>query len=1102
MKSKFITKLLFLITFSTSYICNANDCTNQVSKFTCATQWTHEKEANLLISKVAISYNGLALKYTNNEIKNNKKIVLTAVKQNGLALEFASKRLQKDKAIVMAALKNNGNAYQFVDDSLKQDKTVILQAVKNGIWTILRIDNELIDKEIILAAVKKEPNIFDYIEDKYKNDNDVITAVAIKASYIVNRLNNQPINNKKDMLNLLKHGTSLKVANNKLRDNKELVLAAISNDASNFLFASQRIKNDKQLILDIFTNKKNSDNLDLLEGIAKKFKNDKNFMLKLVSTNGLALKYASNRLKRDKQVVLTALRQAPLALKFADSRFKKDQKIVINVIKKDGYALRYADPRYQKNKKIVLLAVKSSSEALKFADYTLKADRDVVLAAVQNSGFALQYAAETLTKDKDIVLTAIKDHYSYYKYAHKSLFKNKAFILELIQKTGSLPFPLDSSLQQDPDIANLLNKHDGLYLKNLSKKLQSDKKIVKAAVTNNGLALQYANKEFQNDPEIVSVAIKQNILALKYAGGLVRQNKQWILAYIKNSGIIPQWINDKLIQDKSFIQAIIDEKPTHLRYRIAKIINDKVLLLSILQIDGMALQYANKILRKDKEVVLAAVKQEGDAFQYANNNLLSNKNVVLDAIKIDGRAYYYASKKLQSDKDIILAALHQKINVLKLLTEQPENKSWQTTDTHYSIQRIKLKNSLVIKNTDILTNNGNFVFSPNGLLFAAATELATGRAQIKIWSTENGKLLHSTILNSLPVSNYHGLIFSPDSKRLINIEESDSEGFIWNFDQENDLFFCGTGNRIVEINTQTHSMLTDFADAPLSLYSLDKCDQLGYSEEFNTTSPYVISPDNKMIIRDNTFINNQKYEQILVEWDNKTKERVFRNRNYISNKNYWKKIFPHSEESLGSISYYPDYKTRKLFFLDKKYIWIIDIDTGDIIKRFPYPNKSIIKDIPSYKFSYLSEQPFIISNDNKIMVIDGGEDIDGKVELISLDTGKIIHTIKCDSGKLLIPPPVPEGIRNYCPNNYWVCLFTIKTSVSPNGQFILYGKYDSSSILIDSQNEKTILKLPALIRSDMIESKTGETMVVTVPKANIMFLWKIKRIVKGTTNLK
>ncbi len=1064
------------------------------------------KEREQSIAEVAVKNNGMALKYTSDEIKKNKKIVLIAVKQNGMALEFADPSLQKDRDIVMAAVKNKGTALQFASESLKREKDIILQAVKNNGEVIFELESEQIDKDIVLAAVSNGDYIIDRIDKKYQNDNDIIIAAGLRNPNEIEYLKNQPsIHNKKDMLELLKKGASLKLASDKLRDDKELVLTAISISAKNIEYASKRLKNNKEIMLIVF--KKDPDQIKYstlqFKNATQQLRNNKQFILKLVSIDGDTLDYASKHLKKDRQVVLAAIKQYIYALRFADKSFKKDREtislavtkegrtlqfaddslkndkqIVMAAIKQDGYALKYASKALRADRdmvleavknnqngyslentskalradrEVVLEAVKNNPDVLNYTSKALKADRDIVLEAVKHYGSALQYAEEVMTKDKDIVLAAIKNDPDSIQYAHKSLFSNREFVLAALNAIKkpkiiiNLPFASASPLKNDPD-------------------------IVLQLVKINGLALQFANPTLQKDPQIVAAAIKQNILALKYAGEPIRQNRQWILDFIKKSGSLPRWINKKFLKDKA-------------------------LLLATVKIDGMALRYADNSLKKDREVVLTAVKQEAEAFQYADKDLLDNKSVVLDAIKLNGRAYYFASKRLQSDNDVMLAALKKKINVLRLLSDQTENKAWITSDAAYSIQRIDLESPLVLNNLDKLRSE-HFIFSPDGLLFAAATELSTGRAQIKIWSTKNGKLLYSTIVKYLPVISYQGLIFSPDSKRLINLDEDEDRGFIWNFQQGEDPLPCGTGIDLREISSQTHSMLTNPADAPLGLFSLNNCDNLGYSPEFITVSPYVISPDNKMIIRDNTFINNEKYEQILAEWDDKKHQLVFIHQNYIQQKEYWRKSFSDSAEPLGDLSYYPDYKTRKLFYLDKKYIWIVNIDTGELIKKFPIPDNSIITKLPTVGFSYWSGQAFVISNDNKIMVIDGGREKEGIVEMISLETGKILHSMDFYSDTIEVPPRVPvgvDGVYDYCSSNSWECLFDFKTGISPNGQFIQYGRRDSSSVLIDSLNDKQILKLPALIRSDISESKTGETMFVSMQRANVMSLWKIKR---------
>ena len=62
-------------------------------------------------------------------------------------------------------------------------------------------------------------------------------------------------------------------------------------------------------------------------------KDDKEYVLEIVSKQGSLLDLASDRLKNDKEVVMTAIKQDGNALEFASDALKDDKEIVVNAIK-------------------------------------------------------------------------------------------------------------------------------------------------------------------------------------------------------------------------------------------------------------------------------------------------------------------------------------------------------------------------------------------------------------------------------------------------------------------------------------------------------------------------------------------------------------------------------------------------------------------------------------------------------------------------------------------------------------------------------------------------------------------------------------------------
>ena len=70
-----------------------------------------------------VGYNGHALEYASEELKNDKEVVLVAVKQEGIALEYASKELRNDKELILEAIKQNPQIIKF--DFIKQTPEIV-----------------------------------------------------------------------------------------------------------------------------------------------------------------------------------------------------------------------------------------------------------------------------------------------------------------------------------------------------------------------------------------------------------------------------------------------------------------------------------------------------------------------------------------------------------------------------------------------------------------------------------------------------------------------------------------------------------------------------------------------------------------------------------------------------------------------------------------------------------------------------------------------------------------------------------------------------------------------------------------------------------------
>ena len=134
---------------------------------------------------------------------------------------------------------------------------------------------------------------------------------------------------------------------------------------------------------------------------------DKDVVLAAVRDDADALAWASEALQADKDVVLAAVNNDGWALYDASKALRADKEVVLAAVTNNGRALESASYQLRADKEVVLAAVSDWGVALWRASEALRADKEVVLAAVNNDGEALWYASGALKADKEVVLAAL-----------------------------------------------------------------------------------------------------------------------------------------------------------------------------------------------------------------------------------------------------------------------------------------------------------------------------------------------------------------------------------------------------------------------------------------------------------------------------------------------------------------------------------------------------------------------------------------------------------------------------------------------------------------------------------------------------------------------
>jgi hypothetical protein len=196
-----------------------------------------EEIAFMILSK----YGHLLNKFSN-RIKNNKSIVLAAIRIHGLAIKDASESLQNDHEIVMAAIENNPCAFAIMNNALKNDKTISFAAIKNNV-EMFKYTLRKNDREIVNYVVSINPKLLIY--SNLCTDKEFIMEKLREGIEILSGTASIMRNNLEIILAAVQiNGMQLAYAHNDIKKNKGIVQAAIKQNKNAIKFAHKSIRNE------------------------------------------------------------------------------------------------------------------------------------------------------------------------------------------------------------------------------------------------------------------------------------------------------------------------------------------------------------------------------------------------------------------------------------------------------------------------------------------------------------------------------------------------------------------------------------------------------------------------------------------------------------------------------------------------------------------------------------------------------------------------------------------------------------------------------------------------------------------------------------------
>jgi len=396
---------------------------------------TYNKLFNLLENKEIVTEvilkNIYVFNYLSVDLKKNEPFIINLINRLSELTQFGgydtvSRTRKQKRDLLDSIIKINNNNERVVLASLRYtiDDANLGELIFNNIAQDLYNN-----AEFILRAMEINGYLFRYIPANFKNNKAVILSA----------LNNQL----KTKSGQIGNESPLKYASDSLRDDMDVVMAAIQNDGKAISHVSDRLKNNVNLVLESL---KHGAGLNYFKYLPLELQNRKNLLLALKNGGG-SLSDVPINLRSDKEIVMLSVMDNGKNLRQASIELKNDKEIVLVAVKSYGEVLEYASDELRNDPDIVLAAVSQNGAALKFASEELKNNREIALKSVRNKHAyilnsalpALAYIGNNLKDDKEIILESLVHVLNgYYIFENElvptNLLYDKDFVINLIEK--------------------------------------------------------------------------------------------------------------------------------------------------------------------------------------------------------------------------------------------------------------------------------------------------------------------------------------------------------------------------------------------------------------------------------------------------------------------------------------------------------------------------------------------------------------------------------------------------------------------------------------------------------------------------------------------
>lgn len=379
------------------------------------------------VVEAAIALDGLELQYASIRLQEEKEIVRKACRKDGRALEFCPPgavrtQLTSDRDFMLEVLrKHGGPMLRLVSGPLRHDRELLLEALAHGMrWRFCPYEFQN-DKQFLLEALSRKSEIYLELNRTVQCERDI----AMKA---VCAEDSTPTVHKRAIENVV----DLKV-------NRDVCLAIAK-------------RGDKAYVRELFM------------ACEERFKNDKAIVLAVLDKDKALFPYASNRLRQDPEVLMAAMdaNTANDVLKTVAPALQLEHpEIAVKAIAiASRRNLRYIRPYVQpdtlwRNRDVAIAWIRRGNRVLDSFESLLVDDHEFVLEVAEHSWLEFSRVGQGLRADAEFMTEAIDRNGRVIRFAATPIQNDMNMLVRALANTPHAIWP-DSRIKRN-DVLTFVN---------------------------------------------------------------------------------------------------------------------------------------------------------------------------------------------------------------------------------------------------------------------------------------------------------------------------------------------------------------------------------------------------------------------------------------------------------------------------------------------------------------------------------------------------------------------------------------------------------------------------------------------------------------------